>query len=881
MTPQPPHWAERFFEWYCSPALVEELQGDLYERFCQTLEKHGEKSARRQYVLNVFFLLGPHTLKRRKKSYQQQLYFPMFKNYLTVAWRNLQKRKAYAFINISGLAVGIACAFLILAYVHHELSYDQFHEKKDRLYRASMKGNFGGRDFETTSTPTALMPTLKREFPEVEEGVRVFNSGSFGPTIVKYEDKLFDESRFFFADSTFFEVFSFPLLSGDPKTALNQPNSVVLTVSTALKYFEYGEAVGKVIRANDSKDYVVTGIMDDLPDNSHIKFDFLASFSSLGASKEEIWWSANYLTYFTLRKDNSIASMQEKMPDLMKKYVGDDLPSKNDYVSYSFMPVTDIHLRANTQNELEPGGSISYVYVLSFVAFLIVAIACINYMNLATAKATERGKEVGVRKVMGAFRGQIFNQFMSEAFLITLLAILLAVVLITFALPYFNILTGKNLNLVTLLREPTVIGILFTIAGLVSLLSGSYPALALSGFKPISVLNGKSQNSKASAILRKGLVVFQFGVSIFLIFGTLVVYKQLAYIKTKELGFDKAQILALPVDDKIVKDISVFKSEFLKNDQIEAVSISTNKPTYIRGGYSFTLEGGSEDNQVFTTAATVDKDYVKTLGLQIIEGSDLSEADEIAAKVKNEEGSSVQNSFLLNESAVKQTGLSPEEIVGKKMNFNGRLGQVKAVVKDFHFASLYQPIGPLVLFIENEQTSYILVRVNPQGIESTLSDMEEKWATLAPHRPFSYEFLDQEFESVYQSEEKMGHIFNLFSVMAIFIACLGLFGLSSYTAMHRAKEIGIRKVLGASATSMVLMLSKDYAKLILVSMLLVVPFAYWAMNHWLEDFAFRIEIDWAIPALAVAITLLTSLLTISFESFKAANANPVNSLKSE
>jgi putative ABC transport system permease protein len=796
----------------------------------------------------------------------------MFKNYLKTALRSFWKNRFFSSINIIGLTVGFSCCLLIGLYIQHELSYDDFQKKGDRITRVIMEYGYNGTSNKNNNTSTKVAPVFKRTFPEVESAIRMYQDSR----IVKYEDKLFNEPRFLHADSTFFDIFSFSLLKGSAKTALDGPNKVVLTSSSAKKYFGSENAVGKTIFIGaNANAYEVTGIMEDCPTNSQLKFDFLASFSSLHVSQESTYWNANFTTYFLLKDEASIASLQQKIPAFMKKEMAAE---KGTYVLFELEPFKKIHLYS-TYEGFEPNNSITYIYIMAVVALLILAIACFTYINLGTASSMERAKEVGVRKVMGAGKNQIFWQYIGESLMLSVFALLLSLVIVGLSLPYFNQLADKQLHFSSLFTPVNLIYCL-SILACISLVAGSYPALILSGFQPIRVLKGTFKNTGSGLIVRKSLIVFQFMISVFLIVSTFIIQDQLHYIRNKKLGYDREHVLILPIDQKIAANIKTIKTEFKTNPDILSVSKATNAPTYIRGGYTMqSAEMPAESGGYSVRGNPIDEDYIQTTGLEIIAGSDFT-AQDIADVIDKENQQDRVYHFILNESAVKLFGWKPEEAIGKRISLKPRPGIVKGVVKDFHFESLHDPIRPLVLFPET-WTNILLVKISGERLPATITSLEAKWKTLVPHRPFEYHFMDDTFNKMYNSEMRLGKVLNIFAAIAILLACLGLFGLSSFTAQQRRKEIGIRKVLGASLTHIVTILSKEFIILACISFVIAFPVAWWAMNKWLQDFTYRVNIGWWIFLVAGLATLLLALFTVGFRAIKAGRANPAESLRTE
>jgi len=688
--------------------------------------------------------------------------------------------------------------------------------------------------------------------------------------VVSNGEDSYSEERFYYVDSTFFDVFSFRLLQGSTKNALSKPNSLVLTESTAVRYFGTKEAMGKMLKVGE-KEFTVTGIVEDVPGNSHFHFDLLASFSSLRVSRQEIWDSANYSTYF--RVDPSQApELETGISGMVYERLKDYL-SENDKITYKLKPITDIHLYSDMTGEHEAQGDIKYVIALAFIGGLILLIACINYINLATAKATERAQEVGMRKTLGAQKYQLIYQFIGESLVIATLAMILAVILSGAALPVFNHITGKLLTLEIL----TTGWFVFSICGgvlLVTLLAGIYPAFILSRLKPINIVKGGIP-FRNKGRTRKSLVVVQFVISIFLIISTLVVHKQLQFIQNKKLGYDKENVVVLPINSEIRKDHKRIKEQLAVLPEVKSVSYGSDSPAEIQGGYSIEIEGLEEGFGL--TAITVEREFNQTMQISVIHGSDFTATDETLSTLEGEDRS---YAFIVNESLTKFTGISGKDIIGRKANVNGRTGTIKGVVNDFHFASLHQKISPLAMFIEPAQYNQMLVRLNEGNISDGLSALKAKFSEIVPARPFTYGFLDQEYAALYDAEQRLGNVFIIFSSVAIIIACMGLFGLVSYTTIQRAKELSIRKVLGASVGGLIFYTIKDYATLIVISIILAIPMGYYGMTNWLESFEYRISIGVLPFLLSITITGVIAFLTVANHAIGSALSNPVKALKS-
>ena len=679
-----------------------------------------------------------------------------------------------------------------------------------------------------------------------------------------------------YADSTLFRMFSFKLVSGNPATALSSPYQVLLTESTGKKYFNNENPIGKALRiGNDSNLYQVTGIVKDCPSNSQIKFDFLASFSSLGLSKdyEETYWDANYTTYLLLKDKKSIASLQSKLPAFMKK----EMEGKGAIVNFYLEPFSDIHLHS-PYNSFEPNNSITYIYILAGVALLLLIIACSTYINLSTARSLERAKEVGVRKVIGAGKKQLFWQFIGESALLSVLSITLSLLFAAILLPAFNQLANKELMVADLISFP-FISFSFLVAILITILAGSYPALILTEFQPVKVLKGAFKNSRSGQWLRQSLIVFQFTISVFLIAATFIMQQQLQYIQNKKLGYNREHVLILPMDSKMMDNLKLIKQEFKQNPDIISVSRCSRNPVEGGGGYNMSTPSMPDNEQIAVTANPADEDFVKTTGMQLIAGSDFSEQD--IKDVSMDEAEKRVYHFILNESAAKQLGWTPQQAIGKKMFMSqSRPGFVRGVVKDFHFESLHNPIKPFIIFPEIRGRE-LLIKISGNNIPAAISFLSAKWKELIPYRPFEYRFMDSDYNNLYSAELRLGKIMKLFSGIAIILACLGLFGLSAYTAKQRIKEIGIRKVLGASPGNIIVTLSSGFVRLAAIAMVIAFPLSWWAMTKWLEDFSYRATISWLIFPVAGFITLMLAVITVSMHAVKAAMANPVKSLRTE
>jgi putative ABC transport system permease protein len=800
----------------------------------------------------------------------------MIKNYFKIAFRNLFRNKSFTAINMAGLSIGLTCCLLMILYLQHELSYDTFHEKSKRIVRVIMEYSFGGGEISKGNfTSTKVLPSFKTNFPEVVDGVRLSPSKA----LVKYGDNVFIEKNFLYADSAFFNMFSFKLRQGDPNQVLKSPKMVVITRTMAQKYFGDENPVGKALLLGAAQNpFLVTGVTEDCPANSQLKFDFVASFSSLGQSQEKTYFEANFTTYLLLNSEKSIASLQAKIPAFMKNEMQTEREDRSGgYVNYELEPLTKIHIHSKF-DAIVANTNVLYISIIGAIALLVLIIACFTYINLSTARSVERAKEVGMRKVTGATKYQIFWQFISESFVLTTISMGISLVFTALLLPAFNQLAKTEL-LFSSIVQPSIIGAALFLIVIIALLAGSYPAFILSNFQPIKVLKGSFKNTASGFGLRQSLIVFQFVVSVFLIIATIVINSQLQLIQNKKLGYDRDHVLILNLDQKLIDKIDLVKTELKSNPNILAVSKAYESPITINGGYSMRPAEWIAEQAMSVTANPVDDEYIKATGLKLIAGSDLSRQDIL--DVSNQEQNKNNYHFILNEKAAKAMGWKPEEAIGKKMFLGeNRRGEVKGVVEDFHFASLHSSIEPLILFT-GEWSNSLLIKTNGENLSQTLAFISTKWKELAPYRPFDYRFMDEDYQKMYAAEVRMGTVFNIFSAIAIALACLGLLGLSAYSIKQRVKEIGIRKVLGASVAHITTLLSKDFLKLVVIAILIASPIAWWATGKWLQGFVYRIDMGWWMFALAGGLAVVIALLTVSFQAIKAAVANPVKSLRTE
>jgi putative ABC transport system permease protein len=788
----------------------------------------------------------------------------MIKNYLLTSIRSFWRYKFFSSLNIIGLSIGFACAVLIALFLWEEINYDNFHENGDRIVRLNMEIKMAEDVSRVVLTGTKVGPAFKRDFPEVEEFVRFMKY----PLSVSIEDQSFEEKNFLFADSTIFDVFTFKMLEGNPKNALNAPQKIVLSESTAKRYFGNESAIGKTIKTSGTKEYEVTGVVKDAPSNSQIKFDLIASFSSLSASQSEEWWTANYVTYLLLGNNVDQASFQEKIRPYMDSKMEEHQMRNGNYLTYFIEPIKEVHLHS-AYTGLEPNMDIRYVYIFAFVAILIIIIACINYMNLATAKASERAREVGLRKVLGADRGQLIRQFLGEAFILAIVAGGVSYLLIEASVPLFETFTGSNIFLTEGVTQKIFVSIIILIFT-ATFLAGTYPAIILSKFAPQKTIKGSFKSSEAGLLLRKSLIVFQFAVSIILLISTKVISDQMNYIRDKNLGFQKEHILVQTINYAFVEKFDAVKDFLKQHPEIEEVTMGYNSPHSIGWGDNLMLEGMDQGKMI--NANPVEKDFIKTFKIKLLAGRDFNDQDYPSTQ-------SGEVSYLLNETAVKELGLTPESVIGKK-RIDGRLGYVVGVIEDFHFSSLHEKIGPLMLF-SDRMYNEMFVSIKGNNVGETIAHLEKGWKESGTLRPFNYRFLNDDYNSMYNSEQKLGQLFSLFAGLAIFLGCLGLLGLSAFSIAQRAREISIRKVLGATSFNLVTLLSKDFIKLVIISYIIAAPISYYAMNEWLQNFNYKEGISAVTFLISGGIVLLLTFLTLSSQTITAAGKNPADVIRQD
>ena len=793
----------------------------------------------------------------------------MLRNYFKIAFRNLWRHRVFSFINIMGLSVGMTACLLIFLYVRFEMSYDTFHPKSDRIYRV----------VADIKTPTEVIPTggpawavpshIKLDFGEVEAFTRVMGDN----LLFRKGDIKFNESKAIWADSAFFSIFHFPLLQGNPRTALKEPFSIVLSETAAKKYFGKANAMGQTILiTGDAHPATVTGIMKDMPENTQVKGDVLVSMSTVtqkfAKGLDDQWGNYGPAAYLLLKSGANAMALQKKFPAFLEKWNGKEMKEEQMYPTLFLEALKDDYLHSTRNGSVN--GNIKNVYIFSIIAIFILIIACINFINLTTARATERAKEVGIRKVAGAVKTQLAWQFIGESVAICFIAFLLTLVLSVLLLPSFNELAGKTISQ-GIFENGALILLVFGAAITIGLLAGIYPAFVLSSFKPIDVLKGRFATGAKGSVLRKSLVISQFAISIALIIGTIIVYTQMSYMRNRHLGFNKEHVMVIDTNKDKAREALQLAVSGLPN--VQTTSLSSSVPGSENPGAYSEIENVKGDLQIANLDLYfVDFDYIPLFNIQMAAGRPFS----------REFKTDSNQAMVLNEAAVKILGYpSPEQAIGKRFKQWGREGKIIGVIKDFHFRSLQQPIKPLTMRMEWDHFDLLSVKVSAANLPNTIATIEKKYKSIIPNRPFSYYFMDEFFDRQYRSEERFGKLFMNFAILAIFISCLGLLGLASYSTMQRTREIGIRKVMGASVSNIINLLSKEFLKLVIISFFIAAPVAWYFMHKWLADFAYRTNISWWIFATSGTLAVLIAVITISFQAIKAAVANPVKALRSE
>jgi len=857
----PPKLAVRIIERLLDPNVCYSAMGDFEERFQAVAHQNSLFRAKLFYWIQIFLIFPAFT--------KNLLYWSvdMLKNYLKIALRIIQRHKGYSFIKISGLSIGMACCILILLFMRFELSFDSFHTNKNRIYRVLSELDLAHGTEIVPISAIPVAPALKSDLQEAAYVTRI--TGDYRRLFSIGEKKFFEEIRY--ADDDFFDIFTFPLITGDPKTALEEPFSMVISETIAEKYFGKSDPVGKTVLVQNSQDYKITGVMKNVPGNSHLRFDILVSFSSRN-NEERVkgnYWDrfSNDYTYILLAEGADPIELKNKFPEFMAKHI----PVEDDRYNLHLQSLKDIHF-SRSNYDIAQRINKDYLYAYSAIAIFILIIACINFMNLATARSSSRAKEVGIRKVVGARRAQLIKQFFTESVLLAILSLFGSVCLVMLFLPKFNQYIRRELTLDVFSDIGLLLGLL-AISLFVGFVSGSYPALVLSAFKPARVLK-KTLDKKAKGLSFRAVTsVAQFSISIVLIFATAVVYAQIHYMKKKDLGFDAKQIISIPLTSHSLREkTEIFKSEILRNPSILSACASFGTPASGTGsGRSFIPEGYPEGESIHMETLFIDHDFIETYGLTLIRGRNFS----------REFLTDTEHAFILNETAAKKLGW--DDPIGKRFSEedSGVEAKVIGVVKDFHFESTLYEIAPMVLTLRPYQFSHISAKIGLEDVSSALTFLEGKWREFAPEYPFEYIFVDEEFDMYYNFERRQGQLFTYCSILAIFISCMGIFGLASFTAEKRTKEIGIRKVLGASVSGIVVLLSREFVKWVLVANIIGWPIAYFVMNRWLQSFAYRVNIGVWIFVFSAFLVLIIALLTVSYQSIKTALADPINSLRYE
>jgi predicted permease len=865
----PPRWVDRLLERLLPLRLLEDVQGDLHEVFYRQARAEGAAKARRAYLLAVLAYLRPFYLQRKPNPYPNPAFMDMLRHHITVAFRQVIRNKAFSLINVLGLALGLTCSLLIFLWVRDEVSMDRYHANGPHLYRVMERQLYDGKREVIPNTPGQLTLELPRKFPEI-----VHAAGFSWPQYAVFEagGKINKEQgRWVGAD--YFKMFSVPLLVGSPQQALVEPNSVVLSRKLAENYFgSPGAAVGKSIRFNNEDEYLVTGVFENIPENTSDKYDFLLSWNGFLKRNEWLkdWGNNSPQAYVQLRPDTDVKAFEAKLKHFLRGYnpnIDPQHPEQFD-IELFLQPFEDQYLYSEFDNGEQAGGRIAYVRLFSLVAVFLLLIAAINFMNLATARSARRAKEVGIRKVVGAGRFRLIGQFMGEALLLTFMAVGVALAGVGLLLPAFNQLTGKQIA--HPFAQPGFAGALLGMGLVTGLLAGSYPALFLSSLQPIRVLKGMLAFKPGAAWLRQGLVVVQFVISMLLILGTFVVYRQVEYIRTKNLGFDRENLVYVQLDGELRPKFSTLEQELQRLPGVLSYTRMGQKPHDMDGNtHSVEWKGKDPAAKIMFTTVAASYRMADALKVKMRAGRDFS------PKFATDSAG-----YIINEEAARRMGY--RNPVGQPLTLWDKPGTIIGVVQDFHFQSLHEPVKPLIIrFNDNSEWGYVLVRTQPGQTQQTLSRLEALCKKLEPKFPFTYFFADQQYEQLYRSEQVIGSLANSFALLAIFIACLGLFGLAAFTAQQRTKEIGIRKVLGASVGSLVGLLSKDFVRLVLIAILIASPLGGWLMHQWLKNYEYRITISWWMYLVAGLLAVGIALLTVSFQSIKAALADPVKSLRSE
>ncbi|GAB4056092.1 ABC transporter permease [Spirosoma litoris] len=869
----PPRWVHWLLTQLHPEETLEEVEGDLDELYAHWYQRAGRTQASLRYVLNVLSVLPPFVRRRkRKENYYQtssSLNPTMLRNYIKIAWRNLWKHKLYGGINIFGLALGMACSLLIGLWVNDEWSYNRFLPGAENVYFVRLNSTYNGEIFTNDNTPGPLAATIQKDIPEVQY---VTKFASWPNQLVKVGEKAAKEVGYY-ATSGFFDVFQLPALAGDPRTALANPNQIVISRKMAEAYFSaspgsYKQALGKQLQLDNTRYYTVGAVVENIPTNSTLRFDWVANFSLFEQPWMREWGNNAFRTYVRLQANTSTDKAEHTMRGLYARYTQFDIP-----IALALQPIADVYLYGIFQNGKAVSGRIEYVRIFSVVALFILLIACVNFMNLSTARSVLRAKEIGVRKVVGALRRSLLGQFLSESLLTSLLAVVLALGIVWLFLPIFNSIFDKQITLT--FTDPLLWLSLLALVLVTGVIAGSYPAFYLSSLVPIRMLKGASSAvqqrfGSGSVLFRQGLVVFQFALSIFLIVAMLSVSKQLNYVRTKSLGIDRENVVAIPLEGELLFNRKeAFRQALSRSPLVASVAATNELPVNILSTSSTVNWPGRAPNfHPEISGNYVGPDFLKTMNIRLLTGREFGT-----------NGSADSSSYIVNEAAAKLMGM--KNPIGKEIEFWHGKGPIIGLISDFHIQSLHQPIAPLILAFDDKNASYFLVKLRAGQTTQALADIKRITAEFNPNYPFAYQFIDEVYGRLYQSEQQLSALINYFGILAVVISCLGLFGLATFTAEQRTKEIGVRKVLGATVASLVTLLSQDFLKLVIIAIVIASPLAWWVTNQWLQNFAYKTDISWWIFALAGLLAIGIALLTVSYQSIKAALMNPVKSLRSE
>jgi putative ABC transport system permease protein len=880
MKPHPPKWADRFLAWYCRPDLLEEIQGDAHELFQRT-SRINKRKASLLFVWNVLRFFRWKNIRRTRNQHINQLSTDMLKNYITVGWRNLVRKKAFSMINIFGLAIGLTSFLLIGSFIYDELNYDTYPTHYKQIYRVGLQLEQNGGIDVYPHVDVAVAAGMKNDYPEILETTRL--TGGLVDHI-KHDDVFVKEESMAFVDSNFLKVFTIPLLEGNENKALVEPNSIVISRSMAEKYFGDKPALGEALTFRRLGVLKITGIFDKIPDQSHFHYNAFISLSSAKfANGRQTWSNVGYFTYLLLNEHADPARLEAKFSSLIEKHVipeiredlGMNLADAQKTVEtwkFYLLPLSKIHLYSNTKYEIEPNGDINNIYLFGALAVFILILACINFMNLSTAGSARRAMEIGIRKSLGSFKSQLVVQFLVESVILALIALASALTIALLLLPFFNELTGKHID-ASFFLSPEVLMLLLALGVTVGIVAGSYPAIFLSSFQTLRVLKSSSPGAVGRNGLRSFLVVFQFAISTGLIIATIIAYQQLHFMQNLQMGYDREQLLVIENANALKGDQIAFKQKLEQDHRVVSVS-NSSVPIGTASQFGGTEVAPKEykTSIIHALMMAVDYDYVKTLGLQVIAGRNFS--TEFPAD-------SLGTTVIINETAMKDLGWNESDVIGSIIFRSAKVQyEVVGVVRDFHYTSAKEKIAPLLMVYRGFSPS-MLVKVKTSEIHDLVADLGKHWASFHMDVPFTYYFLDDRFSHLYESEQITEQIFIVFMVIAVLIASLGLYGLSTYSAEQRVREIGIRKVLGSTVSQIVFLQSKEFLILVLAAIAIAAPVSWWAMNQWLQNFGYRVEVDgWVIVVAAIA-AIVIAIVTVSFQAIRAATANPVKSLRAE